>query len=474
MTDLVYTPPGIYVDENASPVPNIGQIVALPPSRVALVGPSLGYQQRTETIVAVAGAVTLAETGIDTDSIVVRSLDGVVYTLTTDYTIDQAGSVPEEATTTFTRASGSIPLSSVVYVFYQYTNSAYYEPYYTTDWDEIQSRYGAAVDSAGAITSPLSLAAKIVMENGARELVLVPTKGSTPTVVSAAQLATALAKLNSRSDVGLVVSLPVGITGTDGSPGDTLTVCTDLRLHVRNAAAEGKRRIGIIGLEKTADRSHAVVSAAIAEKRILLAFPNAMNWYNGYTNLVIEIGGYYLAAAYAGRLASQAAQVPLTKKSIGSFGSIPARIFGAMTNAFKNNLSSNGVAVTEQGADGRLSVRHGLATDVTSVLTREVSITRAKDTLLNLIERGLDASGIIGEPLVPESPVQVRSIIDGVLQQAVGIRLIVRYSNLSVRPSTADPTILEAKFAYDPAYPLNKINVTFAINQVTGAIQEAA
>lgn len=475
MTDLVYTPPGVYVDENASPVPNIGNVVALPPSRVAIVGPSIGYRTFTETIVAGGSPVTLSKNGIDTDTVVVTSLDGIVHTVSTDYTLNETGDVPEESVTTFSRAGGgTIPIDAVVYVSYRYTDSDFYQPYYSTDWDEIQTRYGAAIDTAGAIGSPLSLAAKIVMEQGAREIILVPTKGSTPSVVSASQLNTAMALLAAREDVGIVVSLPVGITGTDGSPGETTTVCTDLRLHVTNASADGNYRIGIIGLAKSAVRSHDAVAAAVANRRVMLAFPNVMNWYNGATNLVMELDGYYLAAAYAGRLAALPAQTPLTRKALATFSSIPARIANSMTMAFKNNLSSSGVAVTEQLADGRLSVRHGVTTDMTNVLTREVSITRAKDTLLRLVDQGLERSGAVGEPFTLDSPVQIRSIVEGVLQQALSVGIIVNYSNLNVRSNTSDPTTLDVKFAYNPAYPLNKINVSFSINTQTGVIQEAA
>jgi hypothetical protein len=474
MTDLVYTPPGIYIQEQATPVPNISNVVALPPSRVALVGPSVGYQSKTETVTVGAGAVSLTETGIDSATIVVTSLDQVVYTSPTDYTVAQAGAVAEEATTTIARVGGGgIPLNSVVYVTYRYTNTSFYQPYFTTDWDEIQSRYGAAINTDGSIGSPLSLAAKIVMEQGAREIILVPTKGSSTTLVSAAQLSAALLMLAAREDVGIVVSLPVGIAGTDNSPGETTQVCTDLRSSVTNAVTDGKYRIGIIGMDKTAVRSHDQLAAAISSERMMLAYPNVMNWYNGYTNLVMELSGYYLAAACAGKLASQQSQVPLTKKLIASFASIPARIFNIMTVAYKNNLSGHGVAVTEQLADGRLVVRHGVSTLMTNVLTREVSITRAKDTLLRLVGQALDRSGVVGEAMTVDSPVHIRSIVEGALSQAQQIGTIVDYSNLAVRQSQAEPTTLEVKFAYTPAYPLNKITVSFSINVVTGTIQGA-
>jgi hypothetical protein len=204
----------------------------------------------------------------------------------------------------------------------------------------------------------------------------------------------------------------------------------------------------------------------------MLAYPNVMSWFNGYTGLVTEVSGYYLAAAYAGLLASQSPQTPLTAKQVRSFNGIPPRIVSAMTRTFKDNLSSNGVAVTEQRPDGRLVIRHGVSTDPTNVLTREVSITRAKDALLDLVDLALDSSGIIGDFATSESPVQVRGIVESALEQAKQTQIIVNWSNLAVRTNEGDPTVLDVKFAYTPAYPLNKITVSFSINTQTGAVQE--
>lgn len=475
MADLVYTPPGIYIDENAAPVPNFGSVVALPPSRVALVGPSVGYRSNTETVAMGATATALEVTGINTAAnFVVTSLSGVEYDGGgVDYTLATTGSPATEAVTTIVRQSGgAITLNEIVYVSYRYSDTDFYEPYFSTDWDDIQNRFGAALDAAGAITSPLSLAAKIVMEQGARELILVPTTGTSATVASS-ELTAAYTKLEARDDVGIVVPLGVGITGTTAVPGDTTLIGTDLRNHVENSTTQGQYRVGILGYEKTVDRVFQDVAAAIDSSRVVLAYPNVMSWYNGYTNKVSEVAGYYLAAAYAGILAAQAPQQPLTAKSVASFNQIPSRIATTMTTSAKNTLSGGGVAVTEQRSDGRLVIRHGVSTKMDDILTREISITRAKDSLLSLIYQALDLSGIIGDAATADSPVQVRGIVDGALAQAVSGSIIVAYSNLAVKVSDGDPTVLQVKFAYNPAYPLNKITVSFAINTQTGTLQEA-
>lgn len=471
MAELVYIPPGVTVDENAQPVPNINGIVAIPPSLVALVGPSIGYQTYTEPVRLVATTpVTLSQRGVDLTSVVVTSLAGANRVVTTDYTTAQSGSPAEESVSTIARVNGgAIADGDTVYVSYRYTNSGYYLPFLSSDWDQIQTRFGAAINSStGAVGSPLSLAAKVVMEQGVRELILLPTKGSTPTSVTAAQINTAYTALEARDDVGIVVPLGVGIVGSDVSPGDTTGLVQNLKTHADSMAAQGKYRIGVVGLDAGATRTHSTLAQSMSSSRLVMTYPNILNWYNGYTNTTMELGGVYLGAAIAGMLASRNPQEPLTKKTVRSFPSIPARIFSTMTKTAKDDMSNAGVCVVEQAADGRLVVRHGVTTDRSNVLTREVSIVRAKDTLIRLIYQAIDQAGIVGSPLTAETPVRVQSIVDGALTQAQNAGIVVAYSNLSVRISDSDATSLQVKFAYRPAYPVNYINVSFSINTVTG------
>lgn len=475
MSNLIYSPPGVYVAEDALPVPNLGTTVALPPSRLAIVGPAVGYQTTTVAIqLNATTAVTLSNLGVISGSIAVANLSGTAFTVTTDYTVVQSGSPAAEAVTTIARVNGgAITDGQIVYVTYNYADSTYFQPFTSSDFDTIQERFGAALNATtGAINSPLTLAAKIAMEQGLREVVLLPTSGSTTSQVTRTQLSTAYGLLDARDDVGIVVPLTVGISGTDASPGDTTNVASDLKLHVENAATNGNYRIGILGLDKSASRNHGTIATGANSRRVVVAYPNVLNWYNGYLGKTVEIDGYYHAVALAAMLASRDPQEPLTRKAVRSFSSIPARVLSTMTTSAKNTLSGAGVAVTEQTSDNRLLVRHGVSTATSSVFVREVSITRAKDAMIRMIFRSLDQSGLIGSATNDETPVRLRSIVDGVLTTAVDASMIVAYSNLKVRVSATDPTAMEVKFAYRPSYPLNFVNVSFSINTVTGNTQE--
>jgi hypothetical protein len=48
----------------------------------------------------------------------------------------------------------------------------------------------------------------------------------------------------------------------------------------------------------------------------------------------------------------------------------------------------------------------------------------------------------------------------------------VSYTTLQVRQSSGDPTIIEVKFQYQPAYALNYITVSFEVSVTTGAVTE--
>jgi hypothetical protein len=124
--------------------------------------------------------------------------------------------------------------------------------------------------------------------------------------------------------------------------------------------------------------------------------------------------------------------------------------------------------VAEIDRANRLIVRHGTSSDPTSVLTREMSLVRAKDSMVTLIHDTMDSSGIIGTPINDETPIRIKGVMAGCLETLVGAGVIVAYNDLKVRQQSIDPTVVEVKFQYQPAYPLNYIVISFSINTLTG------
>lgn len=470
-----YQPPGVYVEEETSPLVSV---IGVAPTLVALVGPSVGYRTHTEAVTLTGtAAVALAKLGINVATgFTVASADGTPYAASEFAVVVGAGAdatlgTTVDNTTTLARAADSdIDSGETVYVTYRYTDAEYAAPFTANDFDDVKDAFGEPLDLAtGAVLSPLSLAAKVAFENGARDLVLVATEG-TATAVTRTQLAAGLAKLESVYDVNVVVPLPVGLTGTAVAPGDVINVGDDLAAHVAAMEQEGLQRVGILGTESTVSVLPDVIAEGIANKRVMLAWPNRLNYWNGQTNQNIEVAGYYLAAAYAGRMAALPVQTPLTKQTIRGFSGVPAALLQTMSKSTKNAWSKAGVAVTEVLRNGSLVVRHGTTTDPTNVNTRELSLVRARDALVRLVQDTTDGSNLIGQPIDEETPIRVKGVVAGVLESARDTGIIVRYQNLKVRQRSLEPTIIEVKFQYLPAYPLNYIVISFSIDTMTGEI----
>lgn len=481
-----YNPPGVYVQEDSTSalVANVG----VGPTVVALVGPSVGYRSATEAVTLSGIApVTLANAGIygpaasgpNAGTFVVSAADGTVYPAS-EYTVTAVAGPDgiansEDDTYTLERTAGSdIPDGAAVYVRYRYTDAAYYSAKRLRDFDDVKDNFGLPFDLAtGEIISPLALAAQIALENGAVDLVLVPTRDSGG-VATRAGLSDAYNEVNAFFDVNVVVPVTEGLTGTTLAPGDTTNVANDLRAFIDASSGEGDYRVGILGYDKAVAINPATVAAAVASQRIVLAWPNRLSYYIGPLNRSIEVGGSYLAAAYAGRLATLGPSIPLTKKTIRGFAGIPSSLMSTMSTTQKNTWSAAGVAVTEVTRNGSLSVRHGTTTNPSNLSTRELSVVRARDALIALIQDTMDRASLIGTPIDDLTPANIKGVVQGVLETAKTAKIIVDYFPPKVRQQSIDPSVIEVKFEYRPANPLNYIVIAFAVNVQTGEIDTTA
>lgn len=437
------------------------------PQVLALVGPSRGYRLQTDRItLSGTDTVELSKRGVDGSSIVVTALAGTTYDLTTDYlvvTTPGASTPYDDATTVAREGTGTIGDPEVVFVSYQYADLDFVAPQRFIDLDSVEAFYGPALDTAtGTVISPLTLAARIARANGASEVVAVSVP-ATAGAVTAPALATAYDALNQFIDIGVVVGMPVGLD----APGPT-TAIGDLEAHVQAASDDDRFCVGIFGVETDVATDPVTLAAAAASRRVVFAHPNRLLYFNGETNQTFEVGGYYLAAAYGGQLISRLPQHGLTRKSIRGFAGIPGEVVATMTRSTKNTWSDGGVAVAEMDRDSRLIVRHGVTTDPSTVLTREVSVVRGRDAMVAGVRASLDRSGLIGSPIDQDTVLRVKGVVDGALVSALDSGVIAGYRDLKARITSTDPTVCEVKCFYSPAYPLNYIVFAFSVDVQSG------
>lgn len=498
MPDLTrYLPPGVYVEDNSDPIVTS---TGLPPSVVAIIGPALGYQTATETFqIYSSTGVVLAHQGIFVTAVVgppaiaapvVRKLDGTLLGENTDYTftVDSSGSGGSQGSvTTIQRIANSpnIADGDTVTIAYAYADTSYYQPQQHTDYDTVLSVYGLPMvtvaptnPNTSQVASPLSLAAKVAIENGAATILTVATNPADGDL--RVQLQKAYAKIATNYSATLVVPvLPDDITVSSGTVAAFVQqLAQDLKSHCENSSAAGFARIGFFGCPRNyneADLSQELLASSLDSSRVVLMYPHNLSMFNSATNQITEVSGSYLAAAAVARLSSLPTAQGLTKQAVNSFQGLPDVIRQRMTKAYKDLLSGSGVAVAEIDRLNRLSIRHGVSTDMSALNTREISMTRIADTLYALVQLGMEAADLIGQPIDAEMTSRVKGALASILEQAKLSEVIVDYLDLKVRqqiPPSGDPSVIECKFAYQPAVPLNYIIVQFQLNLTTGEIND--
>lgn len=505
-----YQPPGVYVEDTTGPVVTA---TGVPLPLVAVVGPARGFQIATQAVPlqdAETQEGVLLYTGVwlDPNAVgapsgvkapVVKNVGGQLLEADTDYVlaVDSTNGTGAAASVIVTRGpdvgttgatANGVKVGDVVFVTYHYTDTSYYTPLLFEDFDLIEDAYGEALLTerptalnASQIVSPLSLGARLVLDNGASAVICVPTDPTAGDLRT--QFVQAYAKIEANYNAALVVPI---FPGTDGSSGAVSGFASDLRNHVVSATVDGFGRVGILGVPANYGATQGLNAPgietiaqdpAVSHKRLIVAYPNRLNLFNGFTNQTIEVDGFYFAAGCAGRLAAGGVQEGLTRKGIAGFSGLPASVTKLQTRSFKDNLSSKGVLVAEVDRQNRFIVRHGLSSDTSSVLTREISITRARDFLFEALQIGLDNSGLIGSPITGETTIRVKGAVQGILDVALNRGVFIAYSDIAVRQQvlpSGDPSIIEVKFAYQPAVPLNYIKVSFSIDLSSGLTTLAA
>lgn len=478
-----YNPPGVFTE--SVPGPQVGTASSAPRA-IGIFGTAVGYRTDFETFVIpldVPGdpgdpeaippvdptpptpnpTAVLRQKGIDPTSVVVRdTMTNEIYTLDEDYTVVLNPGLPDgttDDTATVTRVVGGGLLESTsVQVSYRYTNEEYYNVYSFYDFDDVRDAYGGAFAEDGSIQSELTLACRFAFQNGANQIVAVAVK-PTGEVASAADYQTALNKL--RNEQGISIVVPA--TGLQA-------VHSYVKEHVREQSANMAERRAIVGrdgsttpVDTTARISNA---ASLREKRVALASPATVVYFNPEFNQEQVIGGQYLAAALAGRAVAMNPSQPLTRKDLVGFERLPEQL----SQSQKSQEAINGLMVVEQTRQGLIRVMHGLTTDPSNIFTKEWSIVGQEDAMAFRLRDYLDNEQLIGTIITDLTMVNVKGSADSALQSLVMDGTIRDYQELKVRQLVEAPDVIEVRFEWRASVPLNFISVKYSVNITSGEI----
>lgn len=468
-----YQPPGVYTEAVGGPQLAVRSSV---PTAVAFFGQSIGYKTYRESVKinpdtdedTPALNRTLAQKGIKPASVrVVDPNSGQLYTLGTDYVITRT-SVGDDSETntrddlyTIQRVidGGHIDPGETVQLSYQYTDPDYFEVYALYDYDDVRDFYGEPFDSAGNIQSELSLAAKFAFINGASTVLTCAVDPEDPDTVTMADYADALDKFRDEELIAIIVPA-TGATAVQAL----------VQQHVQAQSNNKYERRAIVGMDGSVTpvlSSQRIANAqAIFDQRVALVSPSSFQYYAPELNQPVILGGQYMAAALAGLSSSMNAAMPLTRKVVRGFVG-PAE---NQREGEKNLESSNGLMVVEKTRRQQVQVRHGVTTNPTDLLTREWSIIGQQDVMVYRIRDYLDADGLIGMPIYDSTLIQVKASAEAALQSLLRDEIIRNYQGLKVRQIATLPDVLEIRYEWLPAYPLNYIVVRYSVAVLSGDI----
>lgn len=387
-------------------------------------------------------------------------------------------------TTTIQRSAGTTTIGTAtdklaVRVSYKATPSDYWLPTRCFTQYDVEQKYGPAWDSSGNILNPLSFAASLAFANGATSVVCQALfTAGTPNTNPAGTVTdweNTLQNLYNIEDINVVVPI-ISTTGLTTVPSDTLSL--QIFEAVQNFTAymaqnQNQLIIAILGEDATNGvlaspatlQSHASSLGASDpySEHIVLLSPASFQIGNPVTGLPTNIGGQYVAAGVAGMLARYAVQTPLTRKQVNVLTGVNV----ARTEAEKDSDAASGCLVVEAKL-GRIQVRDAITTSQVSISSRALNVVRAKHYMMENIRQVLD-SQVVGQIVLDDQAnFTVQLLVQNELELLVENATIVSYDSIQCSPDPNDPTALQVRFSYLPAYPLNRVSINFSIDQSSG------
>lgn len=195
-------------------------------------------------------------------------------------------------------------------------------------------------------------------------------------------------------------------------------------------------------------------------KRVILVAPDTVR--TTLDGLESAVPGYYAGCALAGRIAAKSPSQPLTEDALVGF----TGVVGSQERYSEPQLrmmAGGGVWILYQDADGQpVRTRHQLTTDVSTLLTRESSITEAVDyaaktlrtTFRNFVGRFNITTGLIEA---------LNLVCDGVRDFLLSNNVFSRFEVVQIQQDVNNPDEINIIADVVTFKPLNKLRITLRV-----------
>jgi hypothetical protein len=354
--------------------------------------------------------------------------------------------------TTYPRSGAEPAIGDVYYVSYEYTKTDLSTQLFR-DSRKIQQAFGNPTPD-----NPLSLGARLAQLNGAVIVGLKQVLRATgSSQASAASYALAIDEQRKPVSGSVKPDVIVPLT-TDPQ---VFAYLNQHCIFMGTPRQEGER-IGVVGVAAgTSPLGVQAVAQGLNSEVMIVTYPDSyvVSVADLQGNSVDQlVDGSYAAAALSGSLTNPAFDVamPLTRRQIVGFKQLGR--FLDPTEA--NQIAVNGVSIFEQYGAG-IRIRHGLTTNVSSVIMRTPSVILTIQYVQQMTRRSLDP--FIGQKLTGTLIKSIESAMRGVFSQLIDQTIVNQVSAIEVTVDDNDPTILRASAIYVPVFPLEYIVCVFNV-----------
>jgi hypothetical protein len=241
-------------------------------------------------------------------------------------------------------------------------------------------------------------------------------------------------------------------------------ILTELARHcdIQSSLRYRAERTAIVGFSAGTQPAEARRMAGITRSsRVRLIYPDIASTTITNTFGVSQtylLDGRYLAVAVACATTAGTIDVatPWTNLQVVGFNALSRNLDAVDANQTANE----GVTILHQRG-GQILIRHGLTTDMSSILTKTPTVIQIADEV-HLRSRDLLQS-YIGIKYLPSVISQIEGRVNGLFQALVKEQIIDSFTGLSVTPDPEDPTGLLVECYYKPVFPLLYIQFTFNV-----------
>lgn len=352
---------------------------------------------------------------------------------------------------TFARGGEEPAIGDVYYASYVYQKQDFATAFFTK-MSAIEAAYGPAHPD-----NPVSLASYLAIINGA---VLIGVK-QVPRAAGSnfADLDTykkAVEELEGVLPGHIKPDLITPLKGDSTQLFQLLSRSNDIQSSIRYRA----ERTSIVGMKAGSTPKEAqTLAQTLKSARMRVVYPDMALINIEESNGTVKehlIDGPMLAAMLTGSVVSPNVDVatPWTRRRLIG----PTQLARTLDAVEQNQTAQKGVTVLEDKPPF-ISVRHGLTTDMSTILTKTPTVTLIADHVQQQARQTLEQ--FIGLKFLPGVLSQIEGRLAMMMQGLVKAQIIAIYTGIKANVSGDDPTVAEVEAFYQPVFPLLYIVLTF-------------